>query len=196
VTGSPAQKLRTVEQLAQLRAELGEYDRAMMYYQNLAETAKTQKEKAKHYERLANIVENTGDSAATEEYFRKAIELGGRTTRFNFALWLKGESRPEEGLAVIDEAIADGEGAVRHILRAQLLRDALREEEALEAYQDAKRDLLPVSERTDWELQWLIAVATQLRDDETLGAAKNELKKRRAESDSSSPGALLPDFGS
>lgn len=196
VSGSAAQKLRTVEQLAQIRAELGEYDRAMMYYQNLAEAASNPKEKARHYERLANIVDNTGDDAATEDYFRKAIELGGGSTRFNFALWLRGESRPEEGLTVIEEAIADGEGAVRHLLRSQLLRDGLREEEALEAYEDAKRDMLPVSERTDWELQWLKAVASQVRDKETLEAAKEELAKRRGDSESASPSALLPDFGS
>lgn len=192
---SPTNQLKIVEAMARLRAELGEYDRAAYFYQNLAQNAPTPKEKAGHYERLADIVDKTGDDAATEEYYRKAIELGSESARFNFALWLMEESRYEEGLQIVADAIADGESRVRHLLHASLLSKCHKEAEAKTAYQTGVESLAPIGALTDWELGWLHASARKFSDEDTVKACAEERRKRSSSSDGTMSRALLPDFG-
>lgn len=192
---SPAKQLKIVEAMARLRAELGEYDRAAYYYQNLAQNAPTPKEKAAHYERLADIIDKTGDDAATADYYRKAIELGSPQARFNFALWLMGESRFDEGLEIIEAAIASGESRVRHLLHSSLLSKTLRETEAKAAYTSGLETMVPIGALTDWELGWLQSSARGFSDKATVNACAEERKKRSSSSEATISRALLPDFG-
>jgi tetratricopeptide (TPR) repeat protein len=100
-----------------------------------------------------------GDSAGAEHSYERS---GNSAAFFNMALMQSKQRRYDDALANVDKALEITHARAYQVLKADIVEQLGRPQEARLLYQDALNGQLQLEGKDGWELHWLAKAARKL----------------------------------
>jgi molecular chaperone DnaK len=175
--GIPAAKQRaTVEEIALLYADLGQYERALGLLANLLKAGPD----LNVLNRMGIICGNLGDYDRQERFYREAAKVSDSgVPLFNLALSKKLQGKVQEAVTIIDAAIARYPDPPYLVLKA-MLADGLKQIEQRDGLlSQAFAAFDPLPTLNDWELGWFLSGTRLSGDGQRQQEAEAEQARRR-----------------
>ena len=182
ILNAPASsQLALMKQLAELLRQLGEYERAKQLFMLLVGRAESDNERGRLYFTLARLSGDLLDTDGVVAFYLKAIAKGyTNPSRFNLTLAYCAAGNAAAALSVVDAEIAEGGGEEDHLLRAKVLKDLDRHDEASAAFKAGFKDLQPLDDTSDWQLAWLNSAAHTFGSEDDRASLSEEKLARAA----------------
>ena len=189
--GIPTAKQRaTVEEIALLYADLGQYERALGLLANLLKAGPD----LNILNRMGIICGNLGDYDRQERFYREAAKISeSGVPLFNLALSKKLQGKIQEAIKIINEAIARYPDPPYLVLKA-MLADGLKQLEQRDGLlNQAFAAFDPLPTLSDWELGWFLTGARLSGDGQRQQETTAEQARRRKPGQPPVGDSVLPD---
>jgi len=190
----PSQQMTIVEKIADIRLELGDYDRARHLFSNLVTTAEKQSAKAKLYKKLADVSDQMGDRQAADSYYQRAIESGNASAAFKYVMTLSDSNRHQEALDAIEQYWRLPHDPVDKLLKASVLLGLNRRDEGRELFFEALDEMGGVESADSVELSWISFVSGRIGEKDIRSAARSRMVELDNANSRSGNEKNYPDF--
>jgi tetratricopeptide (TPR) repeat protein len=169
------ERIELLEEISELKEELGFYEQALYGYTRLFETTKN----ANYLNRMGLIAGRMKDHVREEKYLRETARLTRWSgSLFNLALSLRSRQKLEEADATLDEAIDMEADAPYFVLRALIADKRGDDKRRDKALSEAMDQFDPIPMLNDWSLGWMEAAARMMNDKERIAQVAKARKKR------------------
>lgn len=188
------QQMKIVEEIADIRRELGDYERARHLYSNLATTAEKKSAKANLYKKLADVSDQMGDRQAADSFYERAIESGNTAAAFKYVMTLSDSNRYQEALDAIDTYWRLPHEPVIKFLKARVLLGLSRRDEGKKLFHEALEEIGGVESADRVALSWISFVAGQIGEKDIRSAAQSRMGELDNTNAKSSGDKNFPEF--
>jgi molecular chaperone DnaK len=184
-----SQQRATVEEIALLYADLGQYERALSLLANLLKTGPD----LNILNRMGIICGHLGDFERQERFYREAAKISrSGIPLFNLALSQKQQGKLPEAMKSIDEAIAREPDPPYLVLKAMLAENLQQPQQRDALLTQAFSSFDPLKTLNDWELGWYLTGARLGGDSQRQQDAEAERSRRKPSPTSTGNGGDLP----
>ena len=190
----PAQISYRLEEIAQLYAELRQYEKAIDYLKR-ALKGKGGAD-ADIVNLMANYYSDMGDTDRALRLYHEATELvpNEPVYWFNIALMYREQGRYQEGFAAVEKALALRKDGPSFTLRAQFAEKLGNNVDRDHYLQEAFRVFGPLPTLRKWEFAWYQAGARMSGDQALIDAGLQEQRRRSGSHDATVSDGLLPEI--
>jgi tetratricopeptide (TPR) repeat protein len=185
-----AEAIRQMRKIAELYADLGQYEKALDYLRRITTRQKNQPD-AGILNQMGIYFGNLKDYERQEKFYRAAAKVGSwKGPLFNLALQKYERKLYEEGLDSIEATLENEANGPYYVLSACLWKEIGDDEKSNQRLTEAFEHFDPLSTLEKWELYWYQKGARMLGDDEKIEVAKNESARRKINPTTTDEGIL------
>lgn len=187
--------IEQMRKIAELYAELGQYEKALDYLRRIA-TKQRNQPNAGILNKMGIYFGNLKDYERQEKFYRAAAKASSwKGPLFNLALQKYERKQHEEGLAIIEATLENDANGPYYVLSACLWKEIGDDEKSNQRLTEAFDHFNPLNTLDNWELHWYQKGARMLGNDEKIEAAQNESARRRINPTTNDEGILPSGFG-